>query len=146
MTENRDELVRRVADSREVLNGIQQLRNGNWSERLLVETILEAARSLTDGGQEHPNSDVCGFDRQASLNEDRYVCLCGWRDKASPEQSGFVRVPVEFIDGAISLLDKALGDTDITHLETDEEIKEHAPLQWLCSQLSELLAAAKEKQ
>ena len=30
--------------------------------------------------KEHTHTDECGFDRNASLTEDRYVCMCGWRD------------------------------------------------------------------
>ena len=40
----------------------------------------------------HPHTDACGFDRDASLNENQYVCCCGWRSEdkinaAGPETS-----------------------------------------------------------
>lgn len=38
-----------------------------------------------------------------------------------------------------SVLDKSLGDSDITHLETDEEIRDYAPVQWACSEINKLL-------
>lgn len=53
-----------------------------------------------------------------------------------------VSVSRELMADVISVLDKHLGDTDITHFETDDEVKDHAPLQWACSQLSALLAAS----
>lgn len=28
---------------------------------------------------EHAHTDKCGFDRNASISEDNYVCMCGWR-------------------------------------------------------------------
>lgn len=28
----------------------------------------------------HRQTDRCGFDRNSSISEDRYVCDCGWRD------------------------------------------------------------------
>lgn len=30
---------------------------------------------------EHKETPECGFDRNASHSEDRYVCTCGWRDE-----------------------------------------------------------------
>ncbi len=36
-------------------------------------------------------------------------------------------------------LDDALGDTDATHLESDEEIREAYPVQWACSEVNKLL-------
>ena len=30
----------------------------------------------------HEQTDECGFDRDASINERRYVCMCGWRSTA----------------------------------------------------------------
>jgi hypothetical protein len=27
----------------------------------------------------HPHTDQCGFDRNSSISEDTYVCMCGWR-------------------------------------------------------------------
>jgi hypothetical protein len=97
MTENRDELVRRVADSREVLNGIQQLRNGNWSERLLVETILEVARSLTDGGKESINVLIGAPSPEEETAHQRVIeesrRLLTGAAPSVPEQSGFVREP-----------------------------------------------------
>jgi hypothetical protein len=36
--------------------------------------------------EKHTPTEQCGFDRSASINEDRYVCLCGYRsaDSKSP--------------------------------------------------------------
>ena len=38
-----------------------------------------------------------------------------------------------------SVLDKSLGDSDLTHIESDDELKEVAPVQWACSQINKLL-------
>jgi hypothetical protein len=35
--------------------------------------------------QTHPHTDQCGFDRNASIAEDQYVCACGYRTQ---EQAG----------------------------------------------------------
>jgi hypothetical protein len=81
MTENRDELVRRVADSREVLNGIQQLRNGNWSERLLVETILGTAeppaRSRTGGRSIQTVTSADSTGKRVLTKIATYACAVG---------------------------------------------------------------------
>lgn len=29
----------------------------------------------------HAHTDQCGFDRSSSIQEDTYVCTCGWREK-----------------------------------------------------------------
>lgn len=36
-------------------------------------------------------------------------------------------------------LDRGLGDTDATHLESNEEIREQYPVQWACSEVNKLL-------
>ena len=35
----------------------------------------------------HPETDRCGFDRNASITEDCYVCACGFVDRAVPNPS-----------------------------------------------------------
>lgn len=32
----------------------------------------------------HPETDHCGFDRNASISEDCYVCTCGYVDRETP--------------------------------------------------------------
>ena len=32
----------------------------------------------------HPETDCCGFDRNASISEDCYVCTCGYVDRDTP--------------------------------------------------------------
>jgi hypothetical protein len=39
-------------------------------------------------------------------------------------------------------LDRALGDTDITHIEDDEELRDQYPVQWACTQVNLLLQSA----
>ena len=56
-----------------------------------------------------------------------------------------VMVPRELLDEMVSLLDRHLGDTDITHLDDDEDLKRVAPAQWVCTQLA-MLSAAHAKQ
>ena len=36
-------------------------------------------------------------------------------------------------------LDKALGDTDITYIEDDNQLKEEEPLQWIASKIAVLI-------
>lgn len=35
---------------------------------------------------EHKQTDQCGFDRNASISEDTYVCTCGWRSSEPSEK------------------------------------------------------------
>ena len=38
-----------------------------------------------------------------------------------------------------SALDDALGDSDVTHIEDDDEIREREPVQWAATQLAILI-------
>lgn len=76
--------------------------------------------------------------RSAQVEQQQDGHLAGGSESAPhlSEKTGYVLVPREKMESIISALDRGLGDTDITHLETDEEIKEQAPIQWACTQLS----------
>ena len=50
-----------------------------------------------------------------------------------------VYVPVEDLRDIHSALDDALGDTDITHVESDEELREQEPVQWAAKQIAKLI-------
>jgi len=53
-----------------------------------------------------------------------------------------IAVPREKLEEIAEALDESLGDSDITHLETDEEVREEEPAQWACSEVNKLLNAA----
>lgn len=38
-----------------------------------------------------------------------------------------------------SALDDALGDTDVTHIEDDDQLREEEPIQWAAMRLAELI-------
>lgn len=38
-----------------------------------------------------------------------------------------------------SALDDALGDSDVTHIEDDDELREEHPVQWAAQQLAALI-------
>ncbi len=65
----------------------------------IVQRLIDALRAPPpatprgDGG-EHPYTEACGFDRNASLTEDTYVCTCGYRTPPAATD-GFARVPKE---------------------------------------------------
>jgi hypothetical protein len=40
-----------------------------------------------------------------------------------------------------SALDDALGDSDITHIEDDDELRSEYPAQWAAQKLAEVIAA-----
>jgi hypothetical protein len=40
-----------------------------------------------------------------------------------------------------SALDDALGDSDVTHIEDDDELRSEYPTQWAAQKLAELIAA-----
>ena len=51
----------------------------------LIRVIIDAMeRSMLAAAPvlpvKHIATDRCGFDRSASIDENRYVCTCGWRD------------------------------------------------------------------
>ena len=50
------------------------------------------------------------------------------------------------LDAIHNALDAALGDTDITHIEDDEELREQYPVQWAATQLAMLLRAMEAEQ
>jgi hypothetical protein len=39
-----------------------------------------------------------------------------------------------------SALDGALGDTDVSHIENDDELREEQPVQWAAQRLMEVIA------
>lgn len=64
----------------------------------------------------HPHTDECGFDRQSSIQEDRYVCMCGYRnpDPAPPgaavanSNDGEFGMPLEHRDTAASFEERRI--------------------------------------
>lgn len=38
-----------------------------------------------------------------------------------------------------SALDDALGDSDVSHIESDEELRSEAPIQWAAQKLAEII-------
>lgn len=46
------------------------------------------------------------------------------------------------IERIVEALDRALGDSDLTHIEDDEELLRVAPGQWACAELNKLLQAS----
>lgn len=47
----------------------------------------------------------------------------------------------EALEEVADALDKSLGDSDLTHIESDEELRQVAPVQWACAQINRLLQA-----
>lgn len=45
----------------------------------MTKTYIGTDKSMK-GDEPHVQTDECGFDRNGSISEDRYVCMCGWRD------------------------------------------------------------------
>jgi len=43
-----------------------------------------------------------------------------------------------------SALDEALGDTDITHIEDDDELREQYPVQWAAQRLAQIIQSLQE--
>ncbi len=39
--------------------------------------------------EDHPQTDQCGFDKNASIEENCYVCECGWRSSIKSSAGGF---------------------------------------------------------
>ena len=76
---------------------------------------------------------------------DNYLAAIAMAAPPATQTAGMVMVPRGVLEEIASALDVGLGDSDLTHFETDEEVREGAPLQWACSQLNRLLAASKEK-
>ena len=52
------------------------------------------------------------------------------------------RAVAEKLEEIADALDRTLGDTDITHIEDDEELRERSPVQWACTQINLLLQAS----
>jgi len=58
------------------------------------------------------------------------------------QQEGMVLV----LKQVVNSLDRAIGDSDVTHIESDSDFRERFPVQWAASKLSELLAASERDQ
>ena len=43
-----------------------------------------------------------------------------------------------------SALDGALGDSDVTHIEDADELREQYPVQWAAQRLAEIITSLKE--
>jgi len=47
---------------------------------------------------------------------------------------------IDRLQGIHSALDDALGDTDVTHIEDDEELRDRHPIQWAAQKLAEVIS------
>jgi len=47
---------------------------------------------------------------------------------------------VDRLRGIHSALDDALGDSDITHIEDDEDMRDDYPVQWAAQKLAEVIS------
>lgn len=63
-------------------------------------------------------------------------------DKASTQPCGTAPAWRETLEEVADALDKALGDSDLTHIEDDEELRDAAPVQWACAQINKLLQSS----
>lgn len=52
---------------------------------------------------------------------------------------------IDRLQGIHSALDDALGDTDVTHIENDEELRDQHPVQWAAQRLAEVISELKPK-
>lgn len=43
--------------------------------------------------------------------------------------------------GVQSALDDGLGDTDVTHIESDRELREQYPVQWAAGEVAQIVKA-----
>lgn len=50
-----------------------------------IKHLEHVVNKLREGDISHPETDRCGFDRNASISEDRYVCDCGWMEPLQEE-------------------------------------------------------------
>jgi len=110
-------------------------------ERMRFKVILcdMALRSLdAEAVTVHPYTEECGFDRNGSINADRYVCMCGWADPDLPSvqqpRDGVVvpRVPTtEMIEAGRKALQ-----------QQDPKMVSHARVIWLWNDM--LAARPKE--
>ena len=55
-----------------------------------------------------------------------------------------IYVPVEDLQAIHSALDDALGDTDVTHIEDDDELREREPVQWAAQEIARILRIDEE--
>lgn len=53
-----------------------------------------------------------------------------------------ISLPRKVLDDVIDALDRGLGDTDITHIESDHELREAYPIQWASMELNRAVHAA----
>lgn len=71
----------------------------------------------------HPYTDACGFDRQASHNEDTYVCTCGYVGKQAHSKSQHKRLSAL---GFEAPEEKAVVETPIKWERWDDANNEYA--------------------
>ncbi len=60
------------------------VETGRWSGKE-PNISVKPKRKLVTPLPDHPQTDNCGFDRNSSINENRYVCTCGWTDPEPPK-------------------------------------------------------------
>lgn len=58
---------------------------------------------------------------------------------ADPRAMTYLRRLMLTLEDIASALDRGLGDSDLTHFETEEEMREQAPVQWACMMVNRLL-------
>lgn len=113
-------------------NKVSDDKNG---ARWKVRYIMAGAVSRAEYGATHPAEPVT----QEMIER--------WTDEilanVAPSAGGAcIAVPREKLEEIASALDRSLGDSDITHLETEEEVRDAAPAQWACSEVNKLLNSA----
>lgn len=134
------------SDDWKAADAIERLTSS--AERRMTPRQLEALRMLNDAFESHDGRAV----DQAIITKPDYRLLY----EALAEGTTGDRIAAELLgqrpiasstteswratlEEVASTLDKALGDTDITHIENDDELRERAPVQWACSQINKLL-------
>lgn len=68
----------------------------------------------------------------------RRVCICDCLGNSGMSDSEKLYNSLKEIHSA---LDDALGDSDVTHIEDDDELRSEHPTQWAAQKLAELITA-----
>ena len=96
---------------------------------------------------EHAQTDECGFDRNRSVCEDRYCCMCGWPFDAQIPPSPAAPAPDDLVDRLRQLIEGAPHSAycEAPYTYTYALCQEHRQCSCWKAEASSLLAAHERK-
>jgi hypothetical protein len=117
--------------------GLQHISDTAANALRKAVTQLEHMRVFASSGQKIHPTGLELFDADVDFIKRSLVAIEQYR----ADRGGFVPVMgADQLREIHSALDDALGDSDVSHIEDDDELRSEHPTQWAAQKLAELIA------